>query len=131
MIKSMANSTIKALIVAFVAISISVLFGCRSSSIEVGNSNNGVDVKYREESVNLASSSFEQLDTSKSSWIRGAWYDAKNAYLVIRLDQTYYPYCNVPESAWETFKQAESFGKEYNALLKGKFSCEGLQQPSY
>ncbi len=81
-----------------------------------------VDVKYCDEPVDIAL--FEELDTSKSSWVRGAWYDAENEYMVINLSGTYYHYCSLPLSIWEDFKSASSFGSEFNKNIKGKFACE-------
>lgn len=90
-----------------------------------------VSVKYREDQVDLNNYDFEYLDTSKSSFVRGAWYDFLEEYLVINLSGTYYHYCEVPVGLWEKFVYSDSFGSSYNQLLKGKYSCEGKDLPSY
>ncbi len=98
--------------------------GCGSSTL--------VDVKYRDDDVDVGDSRFEDLDTSKSSWIEGAWYDDDNQYMIMNLDGTYYQYCEVPESVWSKYKKAESFGSDYNAYIKGDYDCRfGVISPSY
>jgi len=96
-----------------------------------GCSNEVKTIKYREDSVNINTPAFESVDTSKSSLVRGAWYDQAKEYLIINLQGTNYSYCNVPRYVWLSFKQAKSFGTEYNASIKGHYSCEGLEQPAY
>lgn len=89
--------------------------GCATS-----NSQN-IDVKYIEDPVDV--SSFEYLDTSKSSFVRAAWYDSQDGDLILKLDDTSYQYCDVPTSRWSEFKKADSFGKYYNSNIKGSYSC--------
>ena len=88
-----------------------------------------IAVKYRETQVNIAD--FEELDTSKSSFIRGAWYDAQNEYMIIRLNNTNYHYCGLPKSVWENFKKTNSFGKFFNSKIKGYFDCRLGFVPDY
>lgn len=90
-----------------------------------------VTVKYRDDRVNLCDSSFEDLDTSVSSFIGGAWYDSGNEYMVIKLQDTYYHYCGMPSSVWSGFKRADSFGAEYNASIKGNYDCREGYVPEY
>ena len=66
-------------------------------------------VKYRG-SVDVGHPRFEYLNTSKSSLVRGAWYDDENDYMVINLSGTYYHYCSFPQSTWNSFSSASSFG---------------------
>ena len=89
---------------------------------------NYVEVKYRDTPVNLASPDFEFHNTDVSSFIRGAWYDRQNRYLIMNIDGTYYNYCGVPESVWKGFKESESYGRFFNASIKESFdykSCVG------
>lgn len=88
-----------------------------------------VTVKYRSTQVDV--SDFEYLNTSKSSWIRWAWYDASNKYMIINLDWTNYHYCWFPSSIWSSFKNADSFWKYYNAYIKWKYDCRNGYVPSY
>jgi len=90
-----------------------------------------VSVKYRNTPVNIGTSDFEYLNTDKSSWIRGAWYDSSNRYMVINLDGTYYHYCGMQENIWKNFKRAESFGRYYNQHIKGQFDCRTGHVPDY
>ena len=92
---------------------------------------NYISVKYRSDKVDIANPRFEYLDTSESSWVRGAWYDDDNGYMVINLSGTYYHYCSMPESAWNSFKSASSFGTFYNQSIKGNYDCRVYPVPKY
>jgi len=82
---------------------------------------------YEEGVSKVIDSSFrleDQLDTSRSSWIRGAQYfscDSHIGFLVINTDSSIYIHQGVPISIWEGFKDARSFGSYYNRNLKGRF----------
>jgi KTSC domain len=93
--------------------------------------NHIVWVKYRQTPVNVADRCFEYLDTSRSSFITGAWYDGSNSYMVIGLRGTYYHYCRMPSNAWNAFRAADSFGRHYNAFIKGNFDCRLGGVPVY
>lgn len=66
----------------------------------------------------------EEADTSKSSWIRSADFyscDGESGYLIISTDDHEYIHENLPVSVWEDFKNADSFGKFYNANIKNNY----------
>lgn len=90
-----------------------------------------VDIEYRETPVNLAADSFEYLNTADSSFVRGAWYDQGNRYLVLNLDGVYYHYCGVPGSVWTNLKTAESAGGFYQQSIKGRYDCRNGHVPHY
>ncbi len=92
---------------------------------------NLIIIKYRDTPVNIADSRFEHLNTVKSSFIRGAWYDNQNQYMVIKLIETYYHYCGLPKTVWDEFKKADSFGSYYNQVIKGEFDCREGYVPTY
>lgn len=75
--------------------------------------------------LDLTSFSFsEQLDTSKSSWIKAASYyscDGAKGYFVLRTSKKVYIYKNVPKDLWNRFKQADSQGSFYNRQIKGRY----------
>ncbi|MEK7544970.1 MAG: KTSC domain-containing protein [Patescibacteria group bacterium] len=85
-----------------------------------------VNVKYRKDSVNF--SNFEYLDTSKSSFVNGAWYDSSNGHMIIKLNKNNYEYCGIPTSAWKEFEEADSFGKYYNTRIKGFYNCSDIEK---
>ncbi len=93
--------------------------------------NNYIWIKYRDTPVNINNGRFEYLDTYRSSFIRGAWYDAQNRYMIIKLKSTYYHYCGLPKSVWYKFKMANSYGKFYNGYIKGNYDCRHGYVPSY
>ena len=88
-------------------------------------------VKYRRDRVDINHPRWEYLNTSKSSWVRGAWYDDDNDYMIINLSGTYYHYCSLPQSTWNSFKRASSFGSYYNAYIKGDYDCRRNYVPDY
>lgn len=92
---------------------------------------NYVDIKYRDDDVDIADKKFEALDTSKSSFVRGAWYDDGNDYMVINLNGVYYHYCGMPDSTWLNFKKADSFGGHYKKYIKGNYDCRENYVPNY
>ncbi len=92
---------------------------------------NYVDIKYRDDSIDISHSRWEYLDTSKSSFIEGAWYDKQENYMIIDLSGTKYHYCSMPESTWNRFKKADSFGVDYNVYIKGEFDCRENAIPHY
>jgi KTSC domain len=88
-------------------------------------------VKYRLTPVNVSHPRFKYLDTSRSSFVTGAWYDESNSYMIIGLNNTYYHYCRMPVSAWNSFRSADSFGRHYNAFIKGRHDCRLGGVPEY
>lgn len=110
--------------------------GVASSAYDQGVSekqayHNYVDIKYREDSVDLADARFEYLNTSESSFVNGAWYDNSNLYMVINLSGTYYHYCGMPVGTWSSFGSADSFGTYYNKYIKGNYDCRNNPVPEY
>jgi len=102
-----------------------------NSSSSPNHVSNFVSVKYRSDRVDVANPRFEYLDTSGSSLVRDAWYDADNQYMIIDLSGTKYHYCELPSSVWSRFKRASSFGTEYNSSIKGNYSCQTGYVPNY
>jgi len=82
---------------------------------------NIVDVKYQDVDVDL--STYDYLDTTKSSFINGAWYEESDGVLILQLNDEYYQYCEVPEEIWSDFSNADSFGSFYSSFIKEKYGC--------
>jgi hypothetical protein len=81
-----------------------------------------------EQAVSLVKSSTfkirEGVDTSKSSWIRGATFfscDGKSGFLIIKTDSKEYIHQNVPIKIWRGFISARSFGSYYSNYIRGKY----------
>ena len=89
-----------------------------------------VNVKYRDDKVNVAASNFTALDRSDAT-VKGAWYDSGNEYMVIKLGGTYYHYCGMPSGAWSGFKAASSPYGYYQDDIKGNFDCRENPVPRY
>jgi len=70
---------------------------------------------------------FEEVNTSSSSWIRGASYyscDGLTGYFILKTDDKEYIYSGMPIEVWQRFKNAESFGSEYNKSIKGRYTLK-------
>lgn len=66
----------------------------------------------------------ESINTSKSSWVRGADYyscDGVTGFFILKTDNQYYLYSGVPSEIWQGFKNSESFGTYYNNNIKHKY----------
>lgn len=67
---------------------------------------------------------FDECNTSKSSWILNAEYyscDERTGYFLIKTKSKIYIHKDLPKKLWNEFKNTESFGKFYNAEIKGKY----------
>jgi len=78
-----------------------------------------VYVKYQG-SVNL--NGFECSNTS-SSFVHRICYQEKSNYLIVRLKNTYYHYCRLPERVYNNWLSASSKGRYYNGNIKGNYDC--------
>lgn len=66
----------------------------------------------------------EKVNTSKSSWIRGASFyscDGNTGFFILQTDSQEYIYSDVPVDIWEGFKSADSFGSYYDYNIKHRF----------
>ena len=68
---------------------------------------------------------------TRSSFINRLCYDAKEMYVVVALDTTYYHYCGVPADVVANWRVADSMGRFYNAQIKGRYDCRHGHVPDY
>jgi hypothetical protein len=75
-------------------------------------------------------SSFTCTDTPRSSFIRSVCYDAPKSFMVIKLNETWYPYCEIDAATVQQLLSAESAGNFYNQNIRsrqdgthGPFDC--------
>jgi len=92
-----------------------------------------VDVKYRGV-VDLKP--FACSDVTHSSFIKRVCYDRTNQYMLIKLNATYYHYCELPSQLLDEFVAAPSMGQFYNRRIKGTgtdcpFDCRTHKVPTY
>lgn len=92
-----------------------------------------VDVKYRG-SVDLTP--FVCTDTPRSSFIGRVCYDDKNQYMIVKLQNVYYHYCELPKAKFVEFTGASSMGQYFNQNIKGSgsdgtFDCRTHRVPKY
>lgn len=83
---------------------------------------------YDEAVTEVKGSSFQiedQVNTSQSSWIRGASYyscNGEKGYLILKTDDEEYIHQDVPIEIWRGFPNASSFGSYYVGSIKGRYS---------
>ncbi|WP_192255043.1 KTSC domain-containing protein [Mesorhizobium silamurunense] len=92
-----------------------------------------VDVKYRGP-VDLTK--FECTAELDSSVVKRVCYNAEHSYMLIRLKQTWYHYCEIDQGTVTALLAAESKGRFYNANIKdsgtgGKFGCRDKPVPQF
>jgi len=116
---------------SWVYIGLAVLIGGAVLYFFFFSSSSGyVNVKYRDDKVNISANNFELLDESDST-VKGAWYDDGNEYMVIKLGGTYYHYCGMPSNVWSNFKTSSSLYRYYQGSIKGNFDCRENPAPRY
>lgn len=85
---------------------------------------------YKDALTEIKSSDFkleDSVNTSRSSVIESAYYlscDGKIGYLIIEIRNTEYIYQNVPISVWDSFINADSYGRIYNRNIKGNYKLK-------
>lgn len=80
-----------------------------------------VTVKYRDTPVNVKN--FTEYKLKKSSFVHEILYDESEKYLLVRLKNTFYHYCNINESTVESWVSSKSLGRFYVSRIKGSFGC--------
>lgn len=116
-----------------------VSLSCRNTNNEVHKLNNTEESKiscsdlptqyqsYDEAKSSILQASFQiedAVNTTKSSWIRGASYyscDGQSGYFFLSTEKKDYLLQGMPIDVWEGFKGADSFGEYYNAFIRGRF----------
>jgi hypothetical protein len=68
---------------------------------------------------------------TRSSLVRRLCYDARQSYVVVNLNGTYYHYCGVPAGVVSAWRGADSMGRFYNASIKGRYDCRLATVPEY
>lgn len=92
-----------------------------------------VDVKYRGP-VDLAK--FECTGELDSSVVKRVCYNAEHSYMLIRLKQVWYHYCEIDQGTVSALLAAESKGAFYSESIKdsgtgGKFGCRDKTVPEF
>jgi KTSC domain-containing protein len=62
---------------------------------------------------------FACQDITRSSLVNRVCYDAADRAMIVQVKNAYSQYCNVPEAARDSFLNAPSMGRYYNANIKG------------
>ncbi len=51
--------------------------------------------------------------------------------MIVRLNGTYYHYCDIDDATVDAFKAADSMGRFFNTSIKGHFDCRSGHVPTY
>ncbi len=89
-----------------------------------------ITVKYRG-NINVNNGYFQELNLRPSSFIKSMYYDENNNYLLVRLNNTYYHYCSIPNRVVLKWTSSSSLGKFYNWHIKGNYDCRYNPVPRY
>lgn len=113
-----ADWAVEGVVMRISALLIALLLMTASAAAET------IDVKYWG-SVDLRS--YECANTA-SSFVHRICYDESKAHVVVRLRNTYYPYCRVDRATVSAWLNSSSKGRFYNANIKsnavnGRFDC--------
>ena len=66
-----------------------------------------------------------------SSFVNDIKYNAKQQYLLVKLNNTYYHYCAVPQRTVNNWISSSSLGSYYNTNIKGNYDCRIYPVPIY
>jgi len=84
-------------------------------------------VKYRGDAVNLRK--FECHNVANGSEVRRVCFDRANGYMVIKLVDTYYHYCEIDAPTVRGLWHAPAPDDYYHASIRGRFDCRTHRVP--
>lgn len=92
-----------------------------------------VTVKYRGP---VPLDTFECASVDRSSFIERVCHDPVEQYMIIKLNGTYYHYCEIGQATVDALLGAESMGRFFNANIRGNgsdgpFDCRAHRVPGY
>ena len=90
-----------------------------------------IHVKYRATPVDISNGYFQEINLKQSSFVNEMFYDGSNEYLLVRLKNTFYHYCEIPAEVINKWITSPSLGGYYNASVKGKYDCRVNRMPVY
>lgn len=83
-------------------------------------------------------SAFTCTATFRSSLVRQVCYDQPKRFMVIKLNETWYPYCEVDVASVQALTSAPSVGTHFNRHFRsapsgkrGPFDCRDHPMPAY
>jgi len=106
----------------------SIAFGTLGAILPYPAEAETVNVKYRG-TVDLAP--FQCEWTKDGSRVTRLCYDARERYVIVNLQGTYYHYCEVPAGTVAQWRKSDSLGRFFDTRVKGNFDCRVNRVPSY
>lgn len=113
------------LITTFLIFGIFLLFNSCSATACAELDISGLSYAQAESAIRAGSFTYSnKVITRKSTWIVKAEYyscDNKKGYFILTTKKKSYLFHDMPKSVWKDFKKAPSYGKFYNAHIRGKY----------
>ena len=66
----------------------------------------------------------------RSSFIRRVCYDSADGYMIVKLNETYYHYCDIDNATVDAFEAADLMGRFFDTSIKGHFDCRTGHVPA-
>lgn len=101
-----------------------ILFLVTSTSAET------IYIKYKGY-VDVDNGHFTHLKLKHSSLVKDMYYDSNSKYLLVRLKNTYYHYCAIPNNIVGQWMESSSLGRYYNSYIRGNYDCRINPIPRY
>ena len=64
-----------------------------------------------------------EFNLISSSLVKEIFYDEPNHYLLVRLTNTFYHYCNIPELIIRNWFNTSSHGSYHDSVVRGNYIC--------
>ena len=74
---------------------------------------------------------FKEINLKGSSLVKGMYYDQEHSYLLVRLRNSWYHYCGIPQKEVRNWQSSQSLGSYYHSYIKGRYDCRTSFVPRY
>ena len=90
---------------------------------EIAGSLDTIETKY---CGSFIAATFKCNDTAQRSWIGTVCYDSESDLALLNRRGVNYCYCGIGAARVQEFLSSPSLSRYYNAEIKGRFHCRGL-----
>jgi len=81
-----------------------------------------ISVKYLNDKVNVIN--FIEYELKKSSFVKEMFYKPSQKYLIVRLNNTFYHCCEIPQRKVTDWVSSISLGSFYIKHIRNNYSCK-------
>jgi len=89
-----------------------------------------ITVKYRDTPVDV-STGFIEYNLIESSLVNELFYNSSHMYALVRLKDTFYHYCGIPNKVVDEWSNSNSLGQFYQRNVKGRYDCRNAVVPTF